>query len=382
MSGPDKLKILHVVLSLEPGGMENGVINVAKIIQNNEFLVYVCCLEKEGDFANRFPDRKRIFVLNKKPGVSIKTVLKLTNVFRIVKPDVVHTHNFGPLIYTCAAKLLSPDFAWLHGEHGMIKNEDNTRRKIALRKFCYKFCDKVHTVSDGLKNYYVSLGFPKEKIISIINGVDLNVFKPGDKTFVRKKLGLPESAVILGVVGRFDRGKRHRELIEAFNKIAVDYPSVYLFFVGDGGTDYENVKELADNSPHRNRIIFAGYQRNMPPFYQAMDLLVIPSLKEGFPNVLLEAMACGVPALAHPTPGTKETIADGEDGILRNLEKIETIANSLKDAIADMAKIKQMGENARKKVENQFSIEKMADSYAEVYRNLCCSKPSSTLQYI
>ena len=365
------LKVLHVVLSLEPGGMENGVVNVSRILHGNGFMIYVCCLERAGDFAVRFPNKEGIFVLNKPPGLSFKTILKLSEVIRKIRPHIVHTHNFGPLIYTTAAKFISPPFKLLHGEHGMIKPEDNTKFKIGLRKFCYKQCDLIHTVSCGLKDYFVNLGFPPKKILPVFNGVDTEKFKPEYKLDVRRELNLPENAIILGVVGRFDRGKRHRELIEAFNNMADNFKNVYLLFVGDGGTDCDQVKEIANRSPYRERIIFAGYQRNMAPYYQAMDILIIPSLKEGFPNVLLEAMACGIPALAHPTPGTSETITDGKDGFLRNLESVDMICESVKEVISDLNRIKFLGECARQKVQTQFSLQKMANDYADVYRNLC-----------
>lgn len=365
------LKVLHVVLSLEPGGMENGVVNVSRILHGSGFQIFVCCLEREGDFAIRFPNKEGIFVLNKPSGLSPKTIFKLSSVIRKIRPDVVHTHNFGPLIYTVAAKFISPGFKLLHGEHGMIKPEDSTKNKIRLRKLCYTQCDLIHTVSGGLKKYFVDLGFPEKKIVPIYNGVDTDKFKPGDKFTVRKELGFPENAIILGVVSRFDRGKRHRELIQAFNMLAASLSNIYLLFVGDGGTDCQQVKEMAINSFYRDRIIFAGYQREMTRYYQTMDMLVIPSLKEGFPNVLLEAMACGVPALAHPTPGTVETVTDGEDGILRNLESVESIRDSIKQAVSDLNKIKILGQRARQKVERQFSLIKMANDYASVYRGLC-----------
>ncbi|MGC8829994.1 MAG: glycosyltransferase [Verrucomicrobiia bacterium] len=364
------LKILHVVLSLEPGGMENGVVNVAQVLHGNGFDIYVCCLEKEGDFAQRLPDRSKLFVLNKPQGISIKTAFRLSKLIRKIQPQIVHSHNFGPLIYSSFAKFISPDFKFLHGEHGMIKKEDCGKFKILLRRLCYKRCDLIHTVSEGLKKYFVEQGFPERKIIAIKNGVDTERFKPQNKQEARRLMNIHLDAVVLGIVGRFDTGKRHLALLQAFEQLADKNKDLHLLMVGDGGTDCKQVKDFVNASLFKNRIILAGYQKNPVPFYQSMDLLVIPSLKEGFPNVLLESMACGVPVLAHPTPGTAETIDPGLNGIIANLEKTEDLKKAIELAISDVGRLEIMGKNARIKIERSFSLQSMAEAYAEVYRKL------------
>jgi len=364
------IKVLHIVLSLEPGGMENGLVNVAKLLHNNGFDLYICCLERIGDFAERFPDKSKIILLNKPPGISFKTVYNLSRLIKNIKPDIVHTHNFGPLIYTSMAKLIQSGFKLLHGEHGMIKNEDSGKLKLLLRKFCYAKCDLIHTVSEGLKNHFIQSGFPEQKIIAIKNGVDTQKFTPGDKFDVRKKLSIPDNAIVLGIVGRFDSGKRHSILIEVFNQIASKSTELYLLMVGEGGDNCQKVKELVYASPYKDRILTPGFQKDMLHYYRAMDLLVIPSLKEGFPNVLLESMACGIPAIAHPTPGTIETIKNGYDGVITNLENKENIKITIENAITNLAKLKSMGINARLKIESMFSLEIMAENYAKVYKIL------------
>jgi len=369
-SKKSSIKVLHIVLSLEPGGMENGLVNVSRLLHNNGFDLNVCCLERVGDFAERFPDKSKIFLINKPPGISFKTVYRLSQLIKDIKPDIVHTHNFGPLIYTSLAKLISPKFRLLHGEHGMIKREDSGKLKLLFRKFCYAECDLIHTVSEGLKNNFVQSGFPEKKIIAIKNGVDTQKFTPGDKLEQRKKLSLPGGAIVLGIVGRFDSGKRHSILIEVFNQLAQKYPELYLLMVGDGGDNYREVMELVAASPYKNRILMPGFQKDMVQYYRAMDLLVIPSLREGFPNVLLESMACGIPALAHPTPGTIETIENGCDGIITNLETRENIKQAIENAISDLIRLKSMGINARLKIENMFSLKIMADNYSNVYKRL------------
>src|ERR1044071_5035333 len=99
----NRSKILHVVFSLEPGGLENGIVNVTRLLDPREFEVRVCCLEKRGSFADRLPAGTQITVLEKRPGFSWRAVVKLMCVIWQYQPDVVHTHNLGPLIYAALA---------------------------------------------------------------------------------------------------------------------------------------------------------------------------------------------------------------------------------------------------------------------------------------
>src|SRR5687768_3225008 len=91
------IRILHVVFSLEPGGMENGVVNMAKALPPEEFDIHICCLEREGAFVARLPEPKKVYVLGKKAGVTFSTIVQLAKIIAKIRPDVIHSHNFGPL---------------------------------------------------------------------------------------------------------------------------------------------------------------------------------------------------------------------------------------------------------------------------------------------
>lgn len=362
--------ILHVVFSLEPGGMENGLVNVARALDPAEFVVRVCCLERAGEFRDRLPESIAVTVLDKPPGISPATVFRLRRQFRQLRPALVHTHNLGPLIYAALADLGPRRVPLLHGEHGMLTPPEQRPALIRLRRFLYGRCAAVHTVSHSLCQYYVDRGFPAEKLVAIPNGVDTERFAPGDRAAARRRLGLPLDGVMAGMVGSLQRRKRHREVIEAFAAVGAQLPAARLLIVGTRGPEAEAIKAQVAASAVAGRIHFLDYQADPRPVYQALDLLVIASENEGLSNAALEAMACGVPVLAGDACGNAEIITSEQDGWVASLSAVGDIEKHLTRALADPARLSALGGAARAKVLSRFRVADMARGYAELYRRL------------
>jgi glycosyltransferase involved in cell wall biosynthesis len=370
MSAAGPLKILHVVYLLEPGGMENGLVNVARRLSPAEWDVHVCCLERSGAFATRLPKPAQVYPLERPPGPSLRTVVRLARLIRWLRPEVVHTHNLGPLFYGGLATALGRWVPLLHGEHGQLTEMELSPRRLRQRRWFYRACRKVHTVSRGLRDHLVQLGLPEEKIEVLVNGVDAGHFSPGSRKEARAQLGLPADALVLGVVGRFIPSKRHAALIEAFTAARRQFLQAHLLVVGAGGTESEAVAAQVRASAAAERIHLAGFQADPRPFYRAMDVLVAPSIHEGLSNVVLEAMACGVPVLAHTACGNAEVIAAGEDGLLADLGTRELLVNELQKLLASPDRLPALGEQARKKAETQFSLDAMVRGYERIYREV------------
>ncbi len=361
------IKILHVVFSLEPGGLENGVVNVASRLDPAEFRVHVCCLERRGEFAKRLPAASEVTVLDKPPGKSLRTIMKLYELVRRMRPDVVHSHNLGPLIYSCFGTLMGRLAPILQGEHGQLPPVEQSSRRRRQRRFYYRFCQRIHTVSAGLRHHLVEMGFPAEGFNVVLNGVDTERFQPQPGTDARQAFGLPRDALVIGLAGRLVAGKRYAELLEAFGRLAPVFPKLHLLFVG-AGPDRKRLMALIENHPNRERIHACGFTPRPEQAYRAMDLLAAPSLYEGLSNAVLEAMACGVPALAHTACGSTEAIESGKNGIVADLATADNLADALDECLADQARLAVMGKAARTTVVNQFALESMVKGYEELYR--------------
>jgi glycosyltransferase involved in cell wall biosynthesis len=363
-----ELRVLHVVTSLDPGGMENGVCNLACGLTDRGITTHVACLERRGAFAERLPAPENVRILGKADGFSLRAVWNLARTLRAVRPHVVHTHNLGPLIYASLATLGGRTRALVHGEHSQFAPWELEPRRLRQRRKLYARCRAVHTVSPVQLDELHGLGFTHACLLAIPNGVDTDRFGPAEKAEARAALGLPEDALVLGLVGRFGPFKRHDLLLAAFEEIAPRFPSAHLLFVGAGGTEELRLRVRVAASAARPRIHLAGFHADPAPCYRALDLLVIPSVNEGMSNAALEAMATAVPVLANTGCGHEQILTSGCDGVIADLSTQDQLARELGDLLADPARLVDMGREARMTVDRRFSLNAMLDAYEQLYR--------------
>ncbi len=362
------MKILHVVNSLEPGGMENGVVNMARALEPRGFAIHVACLARRGAFADRLPHPGRVTVLGKAGGFSPRAALRLAAEITRLRPDVLHSHNLGALIYASLATAGGLRTALVQGEHSQLTADELTPHRLRQRRWLYRACRAVHTVSHPMRDELLALGFSSEKISVTPNGVDTARFAPGDRRAARRALALPEDAVCIGIVGRFGPFKRHAVLLDAFDEIAARFPAAHLVIAGSGGSEEPSVRARAQATPHAARIHWLGFQSDPLACYRAFDLLTIPSANEGLSNVALEAMSCAVPALANLGCGHEHIITSGLDGVIADLATPATLAAQLTALLAQPERLVDFGQKARTKMTGHFSIDSMAAAYARLYQ--------------
>ena len=373
MSGK-RIKILHVVFSLDAGGMENGLVNVARRLNPAEFEVHVCCLNRRGAFAERIPNPNNVYALGRTEGFDRRALLKLFRLISQIQPDVIHPHNLGPLMYSSLATLFGLRCRVVQGEHSLLDAAERSPKRLWQRRVFYRSCRKVHTVSFGQRDQLLRLSFPEEKIVTIVNGVDTTRFVPGEKYKVRQQLGLfPADSQVIGIVGRFAGVKRHIDLLEAFDLLEVENPKLHLLIVGGGGPEAERVSNRAKASRFSDRIHLTGFQKEPALFYQTMDLLAVPSILEGMSNVVLEAMACETPVLAHHACGNAEMLVSGEDGVISDLSTVDKLRCELQRMLSDATRLSELGRRARQNVIAKFSLQKMVEGYEALYRSVCGS---------
>jgi len=369
MPDPANLRIVHVVDSLAPGGLENGVVNVARRLHGDGFEIGAACLRFRGEFAERMPDPARVIVLGKAGGFSWRAVRALRRHLGESGANLVHTHNLGTLIYAVLATAGGHTVPIVHGEHGQLQPSDRTARRLFQRRQFFRFCRRIHVVSAGLRNHLEDLGLdPRRRIVVTPNGVDCSRFHPAaDAAAARTALGLPADALVVGIVGRLVALKRHRLLFDAFRLMAAEFPRLHLLVVGDGGADREELVEAMRSHPFAGRIRWAGHRDDLEFCYQAMDLLAAPSEVEGLSNAVLEAMACGVPVLAHSACGNTEVIRDGENGFLAAIADAGSLSRHLSERFAALPELRRTGLIARATVMEHFSMAAMASDYRRLY---------------
>lgn len=360
-------RVLHVVTSLEQGGMENGVCNLSIGLQGRGFQTHIACIEKSGVFAKRLPDSIQVITLGKRNGFSPSVIWSLHILIRSFRPALVHTHNLGPLIYSSIATFGGKICPILHGEHSQLAHWEKTSYRLMQRRFLYRACRSVHTVSSAQIPEIESLIHSRVKLSAIPNGVDTDHYRPSLTKDFRIKYGIPLDALALGLVGRFGPFKGHEKLLAAFELMACDVPNLHLIFIGAGGSEEQRVKTLASCSPYQKRIHFIGYLSDPASGYCALDLLLIPSTNEGMSNAAIEAMSCGIAVIANINCGNEQIISNGTNGIIADLSTPFLIRSQLDTFLNSPELLNTIRANARSAVISRFSMAKMLSEYSNLY---------------
>ena len=367
------ISVLHVLHAYRPGGMENMIAQMAKLLPRTEFAVTICALTDADDFKHRLPVNTKVLELGKKRGLDLGCVMRLRRVIRQSRPDVVHSHNWNALVYSILAVGLGRT-ALLHGEHALLYGWERSPWRVRLRQALYSRCDVVHTVSQGQADELKAFGITDGVDLRVIrNGVDIVKFTPQDKVAGRVSLGLPTEGLCLGMVARCVPEKRHSLLLQAFEEIGTVFPLAILVLAGAGGTCETQTRAIVSGHRHASRIYWLGLRDDLVTVYNALDLLVVTSTSEGMSNVSLEAMSCGVPVLMNEACGSEELIVEGVNGRAEPMGDAAEVAGAVASLLQAPAELKRLGREARTWVACQHPLEKTAEEYAGVYRLLANS---------
>ncbi|MGI9628431.1 MAG: glycosyltransferase [Longimicrobiales bacterium] len=232
--------------------------------------------------------------------------------------------------------------------------------------------DQVISVSKGLARQIVEIGKPKREVVVVYNGVDADAFSPpADQVATRRELGLPEQGIGLCFVGRTVLAKGLHELLDAFGRVVANYPSAWLAVVGDG-PDRLEVEQRAEELGLAERVFFPGAKSNadVPAWLQAADVFVLPSHNEGLPNVVLEAMAVGLPVIATDVGGTAEAVDEGATGFLTMPKDTDALTEVALRLVGDSSLRQSMGSAGRQRVLEHFTWDRSAASLETVYRSV------------
>jgi len=227
--------------------------------------------------------------------------------------------------------------------------------------------DRIIAVSDAVAAFLASRGYDRESILVVHNGVPDIRRVPGARS-LRQELGVPPDRPLIGLVGRFIRDKGQDIAIDALSRLSVP---AHLALIGDDATPWGRDMRLRSQSASaRHRIHFVGFRDDVREQLADFDLLVAPSRREALSLTLIEAAAAGVPAVASRIGGIPEVILDGETGILVAPEDPASLARAIDALIADPALWTRLGQAARRRYEERFSLQPMLDATEEVYLSL------------
>jgi glycosyltransferase involved in cell wall biosynthesis len=286
--------------------------------------------------------------------------------------DILHVNSYVPGNYARLAGALMQVPIIIDHWHGFTPF--NPKRRLICRVLG-RVTDLSLAVSERVKEYLIKeIGLDPAKIRVVPNGVDLAALDGAQpRAVVRRELGLPEEAKVIGLVGRLDHwGKGHKELFQAL----ADWPGPegpQALIIG-GGRRLAEVQALAANLGLADKVHFLGTRSDVPDLLRALDVFVLPSYSEGLSLALLEAMAGGLPVIATAVGGTPEVVSDGVTGLLIPPQDAGALTAALQRLLADPALAARLGANARREVQEKFSLERLGREINEIYGELAAKK--------
>lgn len=360
-------------------GSEKQILTLAKALQKKNIDIQVItsrfdkCLAKK-DIIDRIPvtrlfsfGKKFLYDLSCAISFFIWLIMKRKN-YNLIHITTVSSVSFTSIIAAKFLKkksILKVSTAAPYGE--FVKIKQSFLFPILFR--ILKHADRYIALSKELEEELKMLGFDNCKICNIPNGVNTDKFRPlshPEKYQLRSLLKIPNKKIIT-FAGRLLFRKGIDILLNSWKRISINRRDIYLLIIG-AGIEYDRLYKLAENLGIAESIAFTGEIKNIEQYFQISDIFVFPSRKEGFPNVLLEAMATALPVVATAIGGTVDIVHHMENGILIKEHCVKSLTEAIKFLINDLTFAQKLGEQARKDVEKNFSIEQIADKYIKEYK--------------
>jgi len=364
------LRIVHVVPTLDVGGLENGLVNLVAALP--ELTHAVVSMGPLGAFARRLPRDVELSSLDKPAGAPMRLAMfRLLRVLRRLQPDLVHSRNWGAIEAVPAARLAGVR-AVVHSEHGreLSDPEGLNARRNRFRRLLAPLMDRVVTVSADLSAWLQqTVRLPAGKLLVIPNGVDTQRFSPARRFAGRQALRAADQTMVIGTVGRLNGIKDYPTLLTAFADIARRAPHVTLVFIGDG-PQRAALEALAASLAIHERVHFLGERRDVPELIAGLDVFVLPSIAEGMSNTLLEAMAAGRPVVATGVGGNPEVVEDGVTGTIIPIRHPAALTKAIDGYLWDSGLRTAHGEAARRRAVTEFGLVSMVSRYHDLYAGL------------
>jgi len=363
-----KINIVHVVPDIGIGGLSKVVVDISRNIDKKKYNVSVyairkCAEEFTNDLINDGINVAHVLKLNQKQGYT--AFLNIANYLRRVKADIIHTHNTAAFIDGTIGAIIARVPVRIHTDHARLYPDK--RRYLIAEKILSKHVETIVAVSEHTKQDLIKYqGIEENKISVIPNGIDLGETKNIDPDEKKRELGINNASPIIGLGVRLEEQKGLKYLIRAMPGILKYVPGTVCLIAGEG-SKRKALEEEVYKLGISDSVKFIGVRRDMMEIVQIMDVYVLPSIWEGLPLVILEAMAMKRPIVATAVGGTPTAIKDGVTGILVESENESALSTAIIAILKDKRKAKQLGENAYKYFNQRFTVTKMLEGYERLY---------------
>ncbi len=366
------MRVVHIIKVTGIAGAEQHLLRLLSGLRARQIDAQIILLVEPG---NPMDDYTRMLTARGVPverlvihhHADVSLVWRLISLLRRLKPDIVHTHLIHADLYGIAAARLAGVPVVFTSRH----NDDAFRHRTPVKLVNRLLWRMVHTgigISESITRFSVEVeGAPPDKMHTIHYGLETDTQPLGRhqaQTATIAELSLPAGSTLIGMVCRLTEQKGVRYAIEAFARVASEYPDTHLLIAGKGPLQTE-LEALA--SSLSNRVHFLGWRNDVQTLMAAFDIFLMPSLWEGFGLVLLEAMAQQTPIIASWVSAIPEIVVDQETGLLVAPRDVEGLARALKQLLSDKPLRSHMGLMGRDRLEVHLDVQQMVDRIVARY---------------
>lgn len=375
MSSMNGTRVLHLIDSAGMYGAERVVIALLEELKRSSFSGVLGCIREDSSevpaIAKEAMKRNlpvEFFTMRR--GLNVLGALRVLRYARSNEIGVIHTHGYKPNML-CAV-VPRGGIKVVSTVHGWAKQTAGARGRLyeGLDALSLRRMDRLVAVSEAVRDDLVKRHISRGVVAVIYNGLSLESYDIGSAgPSVRNEYGLAEDAFVIGAVGRLATVKGFEYLIDAIASLTGDIPTCRLIIAGEGPLKEHLARRIA---AHRLKGIvkLIGFEGSIVRLLSAIDLFVMPSLSEGLPMALLEAMACRRPVIASAVGGVPEVIVDGENGVLCGPADPQALADCIRHMFSDKARRDRMSVQGKQVVERTFSARAMGNQYKKLYGEL------------
>lgn len=368
----DKVRVIHLIHSLDMGGAEQVVANYARYLDKARFIFSACALRSGGRLFNQLrSEGVPTFMIGKQAGADFRTLWRLTRLLRREKVDIIHTHNasahgWGLLAAVCLDRPIL--VATEHSIH--FPGRGGKAYSLIRRLFRSRFAAVISCCEKVRQTQLAPWGLPSSKHIVIHNGIDISRYDSHlGLPRMTPQLFLDSGRPVIGTVGSLTHHKGQSILIDAVAKLRECGSTPQVLIFGEGPLRDALSDRILRNGL-KGQVRLMGISNDVSEVLPCLDIFVLPSLREGFPITILEAMAAGLPVVASDVGGCREAVLDGVTGLLAPPGDADRLAVQLKRLIDDRSERTAMSEAGRRRVITNFQVTRMVNETEKLYDRL------------
>ncbi len=372
------MKILHVITDLDRGGAEIMLFRVLPQLRSAGCIQEVVCLSGPGEIGKRISDSGfSVTCLNmKRSSPDLHAFFQLIRIIRQENPELIHSWLYHADLYTSLADLfLHKPLVW--GLHNSTLGVDASRitKNIVhvLAWLSHSVPKRILSCSNEAIRIHEKMGYRPDIMRFVPNGFDTELFQPDREAgkALRVSLGIPENALLVGNISRFDQQKNHAGLIQAWELLAKEKPEVRFLLAGKN-LDRNNqvLQDYLTTAGITEKTVLLGIRDDVPDLLNALDLFVLSSNSgEAFPLIIGEAMSCGIICVGTKVGDTEFLIDDcGKTVNPNDPESLKTACLSMLDLPEDEKFV--LKEKSRNRIIENFTLQKMGEAYFAVYKEI------------